>query len=92
MNSQFINAGGLLWVNEFHVRSASNSTSSATSGSGRRGRIRNYSINLKEGVLFANFEYHGFDCAADMQKMAASPAMEKSWELMEPMHDPLRWS
>ena len=52
-------------------------------------QIRNYSIYLKGGLLFAYFEYHGSDYEADMKKMAASAAMQKWWELMEPMQDPL---
>jgi L-rhamnose mutarotase len=37
--------------------------------------IRNYSIFLKEpeNLLFAYYEYHGADYAADMAKMAADP-------------------
>ena len=35
--------------------------------------IRNYSIFLRNGVLFAYFEYHGTDYDADMRKMAADP-------------------
>ena len=55
----------------------------------RECQIRNYSIYLKDGFLFACFEYHGSDYAADMQKMAASPRMQEWWALMEPLQDPI---
>ena len=35
----------------------------------RRSNIRNYSIYLRDGVLFAHFEYVGSDFAADMRAM-----------------------
>ena len=51
--------------------------------------IRNYSIFHKEGLLFAYFEYIGDDYNADMAKMAADPATQKWWEIMEPMQRPV---
>lgn len=47
--------------------------------------IRNYSIFLRDGILFAYFEYTGSDFAADMRAMAADPATQRWWALMEPM-------
>ena len=47
--------------------------------------IRNYSIFLRNGVLFAYFEYHGTDYAADMRKMAADPETQRWWAIMDPM-------
>ena len=51
----------------------------------RRSNIRNYSIFLLDGVLFAYFEYVGSDFAADMRAMAADPETQRWWALMEPM-------
>lgn len=51
--------------------------------------IRNYSIFHRDNRLFAYFEYHGNDFAADMARMAADPATQKWWEIMEPMQQPL---
>lgn len=51
--------------------------------------IRNYSIFLNDGVLFAYFEYHGTDYKADMAKMAADPKTQEWWRIMEPMQQPL---
>ena len=53
--------------------------------------IRNYSIFFKEGedLLFAYYEYHGTDYAADMARMAADPVTQKWWELCLPCQQPL---
>ncbi len=51
--------------------------------------IHNYSIFLHENVLFAYFEYHGTDYAADMKKMAACPDTQRWWKIMDPMQQPL---
>ena len=51
--------------------------------------IRNYSIYHKDGTLFAYFEYHGTDFAADMAKMAADPKTQEWWKIMMPMQEPL---
>jgi len=51
--------------------------------------IRNYSIYHKDNQLFAYFEYHGSDFAADMAKMAADPTTQKWWAVMEPMQQPV---
>jgi len=55
----------------------------------RQCNIRNYSIYLKNGVLYSYFEYHGTDFEADMKRMAADPTTQKWWSIMEPMQDPL---
>jgi L-rhamnose mutarotase len=52
-----------------------------------RSNIRNYSIFLREGILFAYFEYMGSDFAADMKAMAADPETQRWWTLMEPMQE-----
>jgi L-rhamnose mutarotase len=51
--------------------------------------IRNYSIFLRDGVLFAYFEYHGTDYAADMRKMAADSETQRWWKIMDPMQMPM---
>ena len=51
--------------------------------------IRNYSIFLKDGLLFGYFEYHGTDYEADMAKMAADPKTQEWWKIMAPMQRPL---
>jgi L-rhamnose mutarotase len=53
--------------------------------------IRNYTIFLKEpeNLLFAYFEYHGTDWAADQAKMAADPKTQEWWSVCMPMQAPL---
>ncbi len=51
--------------------------------------IRNYSIFLRDSTLYAYFEYHGADYAADMRKMAADPETQRWWTIMDPMQVPV---
>jgi L-rhamnose mutarotase len=53
--------------------------------------IRNFSIFLRapENLLFAYWEYHGDDFAADMRKMAADPITREWWALTDPCQEPL---
>lgn len=55
----------------------------------RKCNIRNYSIYLKDDLLFGYFEYHGTDYKADMQKMAGDPKTQEWWAVMMPMQRPL---
>ena len=54
-----------------------------------RCNIRNYSIFLKDDVLFGYYEYHGNDYQADMAKMAADPKTREWWTITDPMQRPL---
>ena len=54
-----------------------------------RCNIRNYSIYLKDDLLFAYFEYHGSDYRADMAKIAADAKTKEWWAIMMPMQEPL---
>ncbi len=47
--------------------------------------IRNYSIFLRNGLLFAYFEYHGTNYAEDMLRMAACPETQRWWIITDPM-------
>jgi L-rhamnose mutarotase len=51
--------------------------------------IRNYSIFLRDSVLYAYFEYTGANYEQDMKKMAADARMQEWWAIMEPMQEPL---
>jgi L-rhamnose mutarotase len=55
----------------------------------RQCNIRNYSIYLKDGMLFSYFEYIGSDYAADMAKMAADKTTQEWWSIMMPMQAPV---
>jgi L-rhamnose mutarotase len=54
----------------------------------RKCNIRNYSIFLLDGMLFAHFEYTGKDYTADMAAMADEVTKEW-WKLTAPMQEPL---
>ena len=53
-------------------------------------RIRNYTIFLREpeNLLFATWEYHGDDFAADSAAIAADPETRRWWLLTDPMQRP----
>ena len=55
--------------------------------------IQNYTIFLREpeNLLFAYFEYHGRDWAADSAKMAGDPRTQEWWAIHEPMQAPLEF-
>jgi len=55
----------------------------------QRCHIRNYSIFLKDDLLFGYYEYYGTDYAADMARMAADPKTQEWWSIMMPMQQPL---
>lgn len=50
--------------------------------------IRNYSIFLRNGILFSYFEYIGSDFDADMAKMAADAKTQEWWAITNPMQKP----
>lgn len=53
--------------------------------------IRNYTIYLREpeNLLFAHFEYHGTDFAADSARMAADPVTQEWWQHTDPCQQPM---
>ena len=53
--------------------------------------IRNYTIFLREpeNLLFAYYEYHGTDWAADMAQLVADPKTREWWKITEPQQKPL---
>ena len=51
--------------------------------------ISNYSIYLKDGILFSYFEYRGTDLKSDWSKMAAHTKTQEWWSVMQPMQEPL---
>ena len=51
--------------------------------------IRNYTIFLRNGVLFAYYEYIGEDHAVDIAKMASDQKTQEWWIWMNPMQKPL---
>lgn len=55
----------------------------------RQHKVSNYSIFLKDNLLFGYLEYHGDDYAMDMKKVAASEVTQRWWKLTEPCQQPL---
>ena len=53
--------------------------------------IRNYSIYLKDGVMFAYFEYSGPDDEFEqrMETLANAPRMQEWWDITKAMQIPL---
>ena len=51
--------------------------------------IRNYTIFLRDGVLFSYYEYVGADHEGDMAPMAAEPATQEWWKLTDPCQQPV---
>jgi L-rhamnose mutarotase len=51
--------------------------------------IRNYSIFLRDGLLFSYFEYTGADYDSDMAAMAADEETCRWWALTDPCQQPV---
>lgn len=50
--------------------------------------VRNYSIFLRDGVLFSSLEYTGSDYVADMAAVAGDPTTRRWWEFTDPCQRP----
>jgi L-rhamnose mutarotase len=50
--------------------------------------IRNYSIFVKDDLLFSYFEYHGHDLQVDWERMAAHAKTQEWWAIMKPLQQP----
>ncbi|HEY9023101.1 MAG TPA: L-rhamnose mutarotase [Burkholderiaceae bacterium] len=57
----------------------------------RASNIRNYTIFLREpeNLLFAYWEYHGTNFAADMAAIADDPETQRWWTFTDPCQNPL---
>lgn len=51
--------------------------------------IKNYSIYLKDDLLFSYFEYYGEDLKTDLDRMAAHPKTQEWWAIIKPLQEPL---
>ena len=54
-----------------------------------RAHVQNFSIFLRDGLLFSYLEYTGSDYAADMALIAADDATRRWWQLTEPCQQPV---
>jgi L-rhamnose mutarotase len=55
----------------------------------RRAHISNYSIFLRDGLLFSYLEYTGQDYRADTDTIAEDDATRRWWQLTDPCQQPL---
>lgn len=55
----------------------------------KRANIGNYSIFLRDGLLFSYLEYTGVDYAADTAAMAADPVTREWWTVTDPCQQPV---
>lgn len=55
----------------------------------RKSGIANYSIFLRDGMLFSYYEYMGDDHAGDLAAMADDPETRRWWELTDPCQQPI---
>jgi L-rhamnose mutarotase len=55
----------------------------------RDAHVTNYSIFLRDGVLFSYYEYVGDDYDADMARIAADPETQRWWQHTDPCQEPL---
>jgi len=55
----------------------------------KRANISNYSIFLRDGLLFSYLEYTGDDYAADTAVMAADAVTREWWALTDPCQQPV---
>lgn len=53
----------------------------------RRANIQNYSIFLRDGLLFSYLEYTGSDYAADTATIAEDPETQAWWQLTDPCQE-----
>ena len=51
--------------------------------------LQNYSIFLKDELLFSYFEYTGDDFERDMEKMGQDPVTQRWWDVCKPCMIPL---
>jgi L-rhamnose mutarotase len=54
-----------------------------------RAGIRNYSIFLRDGLLFSYLEYVGDDYAGDTAKLSEDEATRRWWLLTDPCQSPI---
>ena len=55
----------------------------------RRSNMRNFSIFLRDGLLFSYLEYTGDDYEADTAAIAADPETQRWWTFTDPCQQPV---
>jgi L-rhamnose mutarotase len=55
----------------------------------KKAHIKNYSIFLKDDMLFSYYEYTGIDHDGDFEKMKCIPEVAQWWDICMPLQVPL---
>ncbi len=55
----------------------------------KESNLSNYSIFFRDNILFAYFEYTGYDFESDMAKMAAHDETRRWWSVVMPLMQPI---
>ncbi|MCX5317025.1 L-rhamnose mutarotase [Streptomyces sp. NBC_00154] len=55
----------------------------------RRAHVGNYSIFLRDGLLFSYLEYHGNDYESDMAAIVEDETSRRWWKLTDPCQQPV---
>jgi L-rhamnose mutarotase len=55
----------------------------------RKSNIRNYSIFLRDGMLFSYWEYIGDEYDGDIEEIGRDDVTKEWWKLTDPMQEPL---
>ena len=55
----------------------------------QQNHVKNYSIFLKDNLLFGYLEYHGNNYEKDMKKVADAEITQRWWGLTAPCQEPL---
>jgi L-rhamnose mutarotase len=55
----------------------------------RAANVTNYSIFLRDGMLFSYLEYTGDDYASDMARIAGDESTQRWWEVTRPCQEPV---
>jgi L-rhamnose mutarotase len=55
----------------------------------RAAQVSNYSIFLRDGLLFSYLEYTGVDYDADVARVAQDVTTRRWWQLTDPCQEPL---
>ncbi|WP_314177174.1 L-rhamnose mutarotase [Streptomyces winkii] len=54
-----------------------------------RAHIGNYSIFLRDGLLFSYYEYTGDDLRSDLARLAEDETTQRWWQLTDPCQEPV---
>jgi len=89
MTQRFASVIGLLPEKEAEYRALHAEVWPGVLAALKAAHVRNYSIFLRDGVLFSYLEYTGSDYPTDMAAIAADPTTRRWWQLTDPCQRPV---